>query len=80
MGKVQEPIKVRIIHDLSCQQESWSPSVNEEKDFEDAPSVHCGTVLGDVMKRIVDLRKEFPKARIMICKIGVKDAFRQEPI
>ncbi|CAM9899662.1 unnamed protein product, partial [Choristocarpus tenellus] len=72
--------KVRIIHDLSYQQESWGPSVNDQTELADPPPVHCGTVLEDVIRRIVGLRKIFPRARIMISKMDVKDAFHQVPV
>ncbi|CAN0057050.1 unnamed protein product [Choristocarpus tenellus] len=80
VGVIQEPTKVRIIHDLSYQQESWGPSMNDQTELEDAPPVHCGTVIGDVIRRIVGLRKKFPGTRIMISKMDVKDAFRQVPV
>ncbi|CAM9288076.1 unnamed protein product [Choristocarpus tenellus] len=60
VGIIQEPTKVRIIHDLSCSLEGWGPSVNDQTALEDALPVHCGTVIGDVIRRIVGLRKKFP--------------------
>ncbi|CAM9463818.1 unnamed protein product [Choristocarpus tenellus] len=42
--------------------------------------VHCGPVLADVIHRMVSLRKKFAKAKIMISKMDVMDAFHQVPV
>lgn len=72
---VVEGRKLRIIHDLTF------AGVNGDTDFAAAPACELGHVLGDVCRRVLYLRQRHGAvARVMLCRIDVKDAFRQIPV
>ena len=75
---VVSPSKTRVFHDLTFSVSSRATSVNVDTDFDQAPSVELGTVLRDVIWRILNLRRRFgPSARIVLSKIDVSEAFCQ---
>ena len=53
-------------------------SVNDDTDFAQPPPVELGRVLRNIIGRILYLRRRFgPRARIVLSKIDVTEAFRQ---
>ena len=77
LGAVVSPSKTRIIHDLSFSLQQSASSVNADTDFESAPPVKLGHVLRQFIGRILFLRRRWPKARIVLSKMDVAEAFRQ---
>ena len=78
MAVVVSPSKTRITHDLTFSISSSARRVNADIDFEKAPPVELGRVLRDINWRILYLRGQFgPRARIVLSKIDVTEAFRQ---
>ena len=66
------------MHDLTFPVSSSARSVNADTDFEKASPVALGRVLRDIIGRIWYLRRQFgPRARIVLSKIDVTEAFRQ---
>lgn len=81
LGVVVSPRKVRIIHDLSFVASPNSRSVNADTTKDSAPEIALGTVLRDVVWRVLFLRKTFGTGvRIVLSKIDMTDAFRQVPV
>ena len=75
---VVSPSKTRIIHDLTLSSSQYACSVNVDTDFAQAPPVELGHVLRNTIGRILYLRRRFgPRARIVLSKIDVTEAFRQ---
>ena len=70
--------KFRSIHYLTFARAGSHSSVNDETDFSSAPFCQLGHVLRVVLLRVLILRQMHgPTARIVICRVDVKDAFRQ---
>ena len=70
--------KFRIIHDLTFARAGGHSSVNDDTDFSSAPSCELGHVFRDVLLRVLFLRQlHGPTARIVLCRVDVKDAYRQ---
>ena len=70
--------KFRIIHDLTFARAGSRSSVNGDADFSSAPSCELGHVFKDVLLRVLFLRQlHGPTARIVLCRVDVKDAYRQ---
>ena len=70
--------KFRIIHDLTYARAGVHASVNDDIDFSSAPCGELVHVLRDVLLLVLSLRKmHSPVARIVLCRVDVKDAFRQ---
>ena len=70
--------KFRIIHDLTFARVGSHSSVNGDTDFSSAPSFELGHVFGKVLLRVLFLRQlHDPTARIVLCRVDVKDAYRQ---
>ena len=70
--------KTRIIHDLTFSSSQYARSVNADTDFARPPPVELGRVLRNIIGRILYLRRRFgPRARIVLSKIDVTEAFRQ---
>ena len=77
MSVVLEP-KLRIIHDLTFARAGDRTSVNGDTDFDSAPQCELGHVLREVLLRVLFLRQTHgSRARILLCRVDVKDAFRQ---
>ena len=73
--------KLRIIHDLASAGNAYRSSVNDYIDFFTASSCELGHVFGGVCRRIPYLRQHHDVvACVMLCRIDVKDAFRQIPV
>ena len=73
--------KLRIIHDLTFAGGGYRSSVNGDTDFSVAPPCELGHVFADVCRRILYLRQRHDViARVMLCRIDVKDTFRQIPV
>ena len=73
--------KLRIIHDLTFAGHGYRSSVNDDTDFSAAPPCELGPIFGDVCRRIMYLRQCHGVIdRVMLCRIDVKDAFRQIPV
>ena len=80
LAVVLEP-KFRIIHDLTFACAGDRTSVNDDSDFCSAPPCELGHVLSDVSLRVLFLRQRHGStARILLCRVDVKDAFRQVPV
>ena len=70
--------KFRIIHDLTFARAGGHSSVNDDTDFSSAASCELGHVFRDVLLRVLFLRQlHGPTARIALCRVDVKDAYRQ---
>ena len=70
--------KFRIIYDLTFTRAGGHSCVNDDTDFSSAPSCELGHVLRDVLLRVLLLRQKHGlTARIVLCRVDVKDAFRQ---
>ena len=77
LGVVLE-LKLRNIHDLTFAREGGRTGVNGDTDFDAAPTCELGHVLRDVMLRVLFLRQAHgSRARILLCRVDVKDAFRR---
>ena len=77
LAVVLEPT-FRIIHDLTFARAGDHSSVNDDTDFSSAPSCELGLMLRDVLLRLLFLRKlRGPTARTVLCRVDVKDAYRQ---
>ena len=75
---VVSPSKTRIIHDLTFSSSQYARSVNADTDFAQAPPVELGRVLRNTIGRTLYLRRRVgPRARIVLSKIDVTEAFRQ---
>ena len=78
---VVSPSKTRIIHDLTFSSSQYARSVNAGTDFAQPPPVELGRVLRNMIGRILYLRRRFgPRARIVLGKIDVTEAFRQDSL
>ena len=77
---VVEDRKLRIIHELTFACDDYRSSVSHDTDFSTAPPYELGHVLGDVSRQIMYLDQRYGVARVMLCRIDVKDAFRQIPV
>ena len=72
------PSKTRNIHDLTFTSSQYARIVNAVTDFGQPPPVELGRVLRNIIGRILYLRRRFgPRARIVLSKIDVMEAFRQ---
>ena len=70
--------KFRIFHDLTFARAGGRTSVNGDMDFDSAPPSEIGHVLREVFLRVMFLRQPHgSSARILSCRVDVKDAFRQ---
>ena len=70
--------KYRTIHDLTFARAGGRTSVNGDTDFDSAPPSELGHVLREVLLRVMFLRQTHgSSARILLCRVDVKDAFRQ---
>ena len=77
LSVVLEP-KFRNIHDLAFARAGGLTSVNGDTDFDSAPPSELGHVLREVLPRVMVLRQTHgSNARILLCRMDVKDAFRQ---
>ena len=77
LAVVLEP-KFRIIHDLTFARAGGRSSVNNDTDFSSAPPCELGHVFREVLLRVMFLRQMHGSgARIVLCRVDVKDAFRQ---
>lgn len=81
LGVVEEP-KFRIIHDLTFAAGARvRSSVNGDTDFARAPECLLGHVLFEILSRIIFLRQlHGASLQILLCRIDVKEAFRQVPV
>ena len=77
LSVVVSPSKTWITHDLTFSASPHIHSVNTDTDFEQAPPLALGRVLRDVILRILYLHRRLPRARIVLSKIEVTEAFRQ---
>ena len=76
LGVTVSPSKIRIIHNLIFS--TPAPGVNTDTDFSSAPDCKLGRTLRDKIWRILHLRRpSAPLTRILLSKMGLKDAFRQ---
>ena len=56
-------------------------SVNNDTIYSSAPTCELGSMLRDVLMRVLCLRQAHGRhARIALCRVDVKDAFRQVPV
>ena len=70
--------KFRMIYDLRFARAGGHSSVNDDIGFSSAPSCNLGHVLRDVLLGVLFLRQMHgPTARIVLCRVNVKDAFGQ---
>ena len=70
--------KFRIIHDLTFARAGGHSSLNDDTDFSSAPFCELDHVLRDVLLQVLFLRQMHgPTARIVLCRVDVKDAYRQ---
>ena len=70
--------KFRTVHNLTVARAGGHSSVNDDTDFSSALSCELGDVLRDVLLRALFLRQMHgPTARIVLCRVDVKDVFRQ---
>ena len=77
LAVIPEP-KLRIVHDLSFVSAGGRTSVNSDTDFSSAPPCELGHVLREVFLRVLFLRQTHGRsARIVLCRVDVKEAFRQ---
>ena len=73
--------KIRIIHDLTFARDGDRTSVNDDTDFSSAPPCELRHVLRDVLLRALYFRQRHGStARILLCRVDIKDAFRQVPV
>ena len=80
LAVVLEP-KTRIIHDLTFVRDGDRTSVNDDTDFSSAPPCELRHVLRDVLLRALYFRQRHGStARILLCRVDIKDAFRQVPV
>ena len=76
-----EGTELRIIHNLTFAGDGFRSSVNGDTDLSTAPPYELGHVFGSVCRRILYLRQRHGVvARVMLCRIDVKDAYRQIPV
>ena len=74
-------MQLRVVHDLTFSSGPSTVGVNEDTEFSSAPKCELGHVLRDIIWHILYLRRRFGRgARIVLSKMGVKDAFRQVPV
>ena len=77
LSVVLEP-KFRVIHDLTFARAGGRTSVDGDTDFDSAPLSEFGHVLREILLRVMFLRQTHgSSARILLCSVDVKDAFRQ---
>ena len=77
LSVVLEP-KFRNIHNLTFARAGGRTSVNGDTDFDFAPPSELGHVLREVLLGVMFLRQTHgSNARILLCRVDVKDAFRQ---
>ena len=73
--------KLRIIYDLTFAGDGYRSSAKDDTDFSAAPPCELGHVFDHVCRRIPYLRQRHGVvARVMLCRIDVKDSFRQIPV
>ena len=76
--------KFRIIHDLTFARAGGHSRFNDDTDFPSARSCELGHVYRDVLLRVLFLRQlHGPTARTVLCRVDLKDAYRQvlvEPV
>ena len=73
--------RLRIIHGFKIAADGFRSSVNGDTDLSAAPPCELGRVFRDVCRRILYLRQHHGVAVcVILCRIDVKDAFRQVPI
>ena len=78
---VVEGRKRRIIHNLTLAGDGWRSSANDDIDFSASPSCELGDLFGDICGRTLYLRQRHGGVvRVMLCRLDVKDAFRQIPV
>ena len=83
VGVVEEREKIRIIHDMTFEHRDGhgGGSVNATTDWDEIPACALAGVMREVLQRILGLRAKFGgRARILIQKMDVKNAFRQIPV
>lgn len=77
LNVVEEP-KLRILYYLTFAGSGNRLSVNDDTDFDSFPPYKLGHLLHDVLFRVLYLpQKHWPGARIVLCRIDVKEAYRQ---
>ena len=77
LSVVLEP-KFRIFHNLTFARAGGRTSVNGDTDLDSAPPFELGHVLREVLLPVMFLRQTHGSdARILLCRVDVKDAFRQ---
>ena len=70
--------KTLNIHDLTFPVPPSARSVNSDADFDKSPPVALGRVLRDIPWQILKVCRQFgPRARIVLSRINVTEAFRQ---
>ena len=83
IGVVEEREKIRIIHDMTFEHRDGEEggSVNATTDWDEIPACALAGVMHEVLQRVLGLRVKFgDRARILIQKMDVKNAFRQIPV
>ena len=76
-------MKIRIIHDMTFEHRdrNGGGSVNLTTDWDKIPTCAVAGVMHEVVQRVLGLRFKFGnRARILIRKMDVKNAFRQIPV
>ena len=77
LSVVLEP-KFRIIHDLTFARAGGRTIVNGDTDFDSVTPSELGHVVREVLLRVMVLRKTYGgSARILLCRVDVKDVFRR---
>ena len=80
LAVVLEP-KFGIVHDLTFARAGERTSINNDTIYSSAPTCELGSMLRDVLMRVLCLRQAHGRhARIALCRVDVKDAFRQVPV
>ena len=83
VGAVEEWEKIIIIHDMTFEHRDGSGggSMNSTTDWDEIPTCALAGVMHEVVQRVLGLRVKFgDRARIVIQKMDVKNAFRQIPV
>ena len=81
LAVMKSSTKLRVVHDLTFASGTSTTGVNGDTDFSSAPTCELKHVLRDIIWRILYLRQRFGRrARIVLSKMDVKDAFRQVPV
>ena len=80
LAVVLEP-KVCIVHDLTFARAGVRTSVNNDTIFSSAPTCDLGSVLRDMLMRVLFLRLSHgTDAQIVLCRVDVEGAFWQVPV